>query len=65
MKKNITLNQISLFTQNEEQLIKEIGLFQDEQISPKKSTIQNILNFSKALQVKKTKSIGYCVQVLN
>jgi len=33
--------------------------------SPKKETIDNILNYSKALSIRKSKNIGYLSMILN
>ena len=51
MNKFFTLKDITLFTQSENQIREEI--FQEEIESPKNSTINNLLAFSKALSVKK------------
>ena len=37
----------------------------DEQYSPKKQTINNILNYSKALSIKKSKHVDYIEMILN
>jgi len=35
------------------------------ELSPKKQTINNILNYSKALSVKKSKNVDYIEMILN
>lgn len=37
----------------------------DEKYSPKKQTINNILNYSKALSIKKSKHVDYIEMILN
>ena len=37
----------------------------DEEPVPSEATIQNILNYSKSLQIKKTKDAGIVAMVLN
>ncbi len=63
MEKSSTLKQLTYFTQHEKQLRKE--LFNDEIQEPKTSTIQNLLDFSKSLSIRKTDSIGNIELVLN
>ena len=38
---------------------------EEEMFSPKKQTIQNILNYSKALSIRKSKNIDFIEMVLN
>jgi hypothetical protein len=63
MKKSSTLKQLTYFTQQEEQIRKE--LFNDEIQEPKTSTVQSLLNFSKSLSIRKTNSIGNIELVLS
>jgi len=37
----------------------------NEKYSPKKQTINNILNYSKALSIKKSKHVDYIEMILN
>lgn len=61
MKRTSTLKQLTSFTQNEQELRTELlGAKQ-----PKKSTLANILNYSKALSVRKSENLDYLEFVLN
>jgi len=63
MKKVFTLNENSLFTQIEKDLRNE--LLKEQFVGPKKSTLNTILNYSKALSVRKSSNIDYIEMVLN
>lgn len=66
MNKNFTLQQLAIFTQNEKELLREVGLIQDKpSVSPRKSTIDNILNYSKALSIRPSKKVGHIEMLLN
>ena len=53
--------------QNEKTLKKSLNNMEVKQpeLSPKKQTINNILNYSKALSVKKSKNVDYIEMILN
>ena len=63
MKKVSTLNELALFTQIEKDL--SIELLKENTRSPRKSSINNILAFSKALSVRQTESGDHIEMVLN
>lgn len=63
MKKVFTLHELTQFTQSEKKYTQEI--FADESKSPKQSALDTILNFSKVLSVRKSKSIQSIEMVLN
>lgn len=53
-------------TKKEEDLKKMLGIPKKEHTnSPKKQTINNILNYSKALSVRESKTMGYFEMLLN
>ena len=64
MDANSTLDELSRFCRDEQKLIKEFGLKQVT-VSPKKSTIENILNFSKAYSNRPSKYMGRLELVIN
>jgi hypothetical protein len=53
--------------QNEKTLKKSLNQLEvsEPELSPKKQTINNILNYSKALSVKKSKNVDYIEMILN
>jgi hypothetical protein len=63
MKKLVTLKQLTEFTQNEKEIIDSV--FESERPQPKSMTIQSLLNFSKSLSVRNSKSIGNIEMVLS
>jgi len=63
MKKVFTLNENALFTQIEKDLCNEV--LKEKTVAPKKTTINNILNYSKALSVRKSSTINHIEMVLN
>ena len=63
MKKVFTLNENALFTQIEKDLCNEV--LKEEVISPKKTTIDTILNYSKALSVRESSIMNHIEMVLN
>lgn len=65
MEKNSTLDELALFTRNEKKYLKSLGLISVNSGGPSPAVIQNILNYSKALSVRKTKGFGFIEFVLN
>ncbi len=63
MKKVFTLNENALFTQIEKDLFHEV--LKEKSISPKTTTIDTILNYSKALSVRKSSIMNHIEMVLN
>ena len=68
MKKVFTLNENALFTQSrllsvEKGLCNEV--LKEKIVSPKKTTIDTILNYSKALSVRKSSIMNHIEMVLN
>ena len=63
MKKVFTLNENALFTQIEKDLCNEV--LKEKIVSPKTTTIDTILNYSKALSVRKSSIINHIEMVLN
>jgi len=63
MKKVFTLNENALFTQIEKDLCNEV--LKEKVISPKNTTIDTILNYSKALSVRKSSIMNHIEMVLN
>ncbi len=65
MDKNFTLNELSEFTAKEKRELKSLGLVSQKTLSPSEESILNILNFSRALSVRKRKGGNYFEFVLN
>ncbi len=67
MYKNITLEELAEFTQNETQLLADLGLIAEEKVkeTPSQNTVDNVLNYSKALSVRKSEIIGSIETMLN
>ena len=68
MDQTFTLDELAQFTQHEKEQLNQLGLVDVEHVphlSPKKSTVENILNYSKALSVKKSSTIGNVEMLLN
>ena len=63
MKKVFTLNENALFTQIEKDLCNEV--LKEKVIRPKKTTIDTILNYSKALSVRESSIMNHIEMVLN
>ncbi|MDB4344352.1 hypothetical protein OAA35_00560 [bacterium] len=63
MKKVCTLNENALFTQIEKNLFNEV--LKGKAIRPKKTTIDTILNYSKALSVRESSIMNHIEMVLN
>jgi len=63
MKKVFTLNENALFTQIEKDLCNEV--LKEKVVEPRKTTINNILNYSKALSIRKSSTIDHIEMVLN
>ena len=68
MKKVFTLNENALFTQSrllsvEKNLFNEV--LKEKAIRPKKTTIDTILNYSKALSVRESSIMNHIEMVLN
>lgn len=67
MNGNLTLEDLAEFTRQETQLMQELGLIEKKQEteSVSQQTINNILNYSKALSVRKSQIVGSIETVLN
>lgn len=67
--KNSTLSALAQFSQNEKKLTDSVLSGADgvgnEEFRPRTSTVQNILNYSKALSVRKSDQISEMFMVLN
>ena len=63
MKKVFTLNENALSTQIEKDLCQEV--LKEKVVGPKKTTLNNILNYSKSLSIRKSSTIGHIEMVLN
>jgi hypothetical protein len=63
MKKVFTRNENALFTQIEKDFFSQV--MKEKIIGPKQTTINNILNYSKALSVRKSSIINHIEVVLN
>ena len=61
MSKNSTKKHISLNTE----MIEKIDRLNEFPYEPGNNAINNILNYSKALSIRKSKSVGYFEVVLN
>jgi len=64
MDKTFTLDELASFTRNEKNLLEELGL-KKSKAKPSKTSIQNILNFSKAYSNRPSKIIGRIEHVIN
>lgn len=64
MIKTSTLKELSEFSQNEADIRSQVFPKADDK-SPKASVVQNILNYSKSLSVRETKTIGKQLMTLN
>lgn len=64
MVRNFTLKQLTE-TQKNENLERDLLLKEEEMAQPKDQTIANILNYSKALSVRETKSLDKIKMILN
>ena len=64
MVRNFTLKQLTE-TQKNENLERDLLLKEEEMAQPKDQTIANILNYSKALSVRQTKSLDKIKMILN
>ncbi|MBL4624113.1 MAG: hypothetical protein JKY42_03095 [Flavobacteriales bacterium] len=64
---NITLEELAEFTQNESQLLAELGLVAEDEVteSPSQYVVDSVLNYSKALSIRKSKIVGNIETVLN
>lgn len=63
---NFTHLDLQEITEKEKELKTLLNLTKEEVIySPKKETIQNILSYSKALSIRKSKKIDFIELVLN
>lgn len=66
MNKTFTLKDLTLFTQQEKQLLTEVGLVHNnKKEGPSQRVIDNIQNYSKALSVRPSKKIGHIEMLLN
>ena len=64
---NITLEELAEFTQNENQLLAELGLVVKDEVTetPSQHIVDNVLNYSKALSIRKSQIVGTIEAVLN
>lgn len=65
MEKNSTLNDLAATTRYEKKERESLGLISNNSAQPSPKVINNILNYSKALRVRKTKNLGYLEFVMN
>jgi hypothetical protein len=66
MDKTTTLEKLALFTQNEKQLLADMGFgIKEKAEEPKQSAINSILNYSKALSIRPSKITGHIEMLLN
>lgn len=69
MAHTFTLDDLAKFAQEEKELSRQIGLIKPEEtpanFSPDPQTVNNILNYSKVLSVRKTKRFGTVEMILN
>ena len=65
MDKTSTLNDLSYFSNNEKNLLAELGFVVPIAPTPEISTIDNILNYSKVLSVRKSEMMGNIETILN
>lgn len=64
--KNSTLDALAHFSRNEKQLFSGLeNSFEDGLQSPAKQTVRNILDYSKALSVRKSKHLNHLFMTLN
>jgi hypothetical protein len=64
MDRNSTLGELAHFARNEKKLCKEAGLA-EERKGPKKSTVENILQFSRTYSNRPSKYLGRLEMMLN
>jgi hypothetical protein len=62
---NYTLDELADFTRKEEKMVKEMLPNFGLQAEPSESCIQNILAYSKALSVRKSKTLEHIRLILN
>ena len=69
MQKVYSLDELAEFTRNEKQLIESLGIESNVEeeitVSPRTHVINNILNYSRALSVRDTDTLGKVDMVLN
>ncbi len=63
--KNSTLDALARFSQSEKELLKAVLLDADEKLVPREQTINNLLNYSKAVSCRKSEHISDMFFVLN
>lgn len=66
--KNSTLDALAQFSRNEKDLTNKVlrsSEKESEEMSPRPNTVQNILNYSRALSVRKSQNISNIFMVLN
>jgi len=66
--KNSTLDALAQFSQIEKELLRDLWSTPDStetEFKPRESSVQNILNYSKALSVRKSKHLDSLQFVLN
>ncbi len=63
---DFTLEDLLVFTQKEKEMIAEIRLKGEQhQLEPSESSVKNLLAYSKALSIRKSKSLKKFSMVLN
>jgi hypothetical protein len=63
---DFTLEDLLVFTQKEKEMIKELKLNgEPHQLEPSDSSVKNLLAYSKALSIRKSKSLKTFTMVLN
>ena len=68
MNKKFTLENLTTFTRNEKEILASVGLTKskkEEISSPGQHVIDNLLNYSKALSIRKSETFGKMEMVLN
>lgn len=64
MEKNSTLKQLAAFTRNEKKILESLGLI-PLSMQPRQHSVDNILNYSKALSIRKSENFGNLEFLLN
>lgn len=62
-----TLYDLVVFTQNEKRMVEKVlpKAYEEQDMNPSEETVRNILNYSKALSVRKSKKINRIRLILN
>lgn len=62
---NFTHSDLLEISKQEEELRSVLGCKEEKVFSPKKETISNLLNYSKALSIRKSNNIDFIEMILN